>query len=146
MSEVKVPFEIGDSCTFTKTISESDVYMFAGITGDFSQMHMNEAFMNTTKYKTRIVHGVLTFALGSTASTLIQTQAKAEIPSVSYGYDRLRFVKPVYFGDTVTATYTIIEIDNENLKSVGKVEVVNQNGEVVVVANHILKFFPLDEE
>jgi len=146
MSEVNVPFEIGDSCTFTKTISESDVYMFAGITGDFSQMHMNEAFMNTTKYKTRIVHGVLTFALGSTASTLIQTQAKAEIPSVSYGYDRLRFVKPVYFGDTVTATYTIIEIDNENLKSVGKVEVVNQHGEVVVVANHILKFFPLDEE
>jgi len=146
MSEVKVLFEIGDSCTFTKTISESDVYMFAGITGDFSQMHMNEAFMNTTKYKTRIVHGVLTFALGSTASTLIQTQAKAEIPSVSYGYDRLRFVKPVYFGDTVTATYTIIEIDNENLKSVGKVEVVNQHGEVVVVANHILKFFPLDEE
>jgi len=146
MSEVKVPFEIGDSCTFTKTISESDVYMFAGITGDFSQMHMNEAFMNTTKYKTRIVHGVLTFALGSTASTLIQTQAKAEIPSVSYGYDRLRFVKPVYFGDTVTATYTIIEIDNESLKSVGKVEVVNQHGEVVVVANHILKFFPLDEE
>jgi len=146
MSEVKVPFEVGDSCTFTKTISESDVYMFAGITGDFSQMHMNEAFMNTTKYKTRIVHGVLTFALGSTASTLIQTQAKAKIPSVSYGYDRLRFVKPVYFGDTVTATYTIIEIDNENLKSVGKVEVVNQHGEVVVVANHILKFFPLDEE
>lgn len=146
MKEVKVPFEIGDSCTFTKTISESDVYMFAGITGDFSQMHTNEAFMNTTKYKTRIVHGVLTFALGSTASTLIQTQAKAEMPSVSYGYDRLRFVKPVYFGDTVTATYTIIEIDNENLKSVGKVEVVNQKGEVVVVANHILKFFPLDEE
>lgn len=146
MKEIKVPFEIGDSCTFTKTISESDVYMFAGITGDFSQMHTNEAFMNTTKYKTRIVHGVLTFALGSTASTLIQTQAKAEMPSVSYGYDRLRFVKPVYFGDTVTATYTIIEIDNENLKSVGKVEVVNQKGEVVVVANHILKFFPLDEE
>lgn len=145
MKELKVPFEIGDSCTFTKTISESDVYMFAGITGDFSQMHTNEAFMNTTKYKTRIVHGVLTFALGSTASTLIQTQAKAEMPSVSYGYDRLRFVKPVYFGDTVTATYTIIEIDNENLKSVGKVEVVNQKGEVVVVANHILKFFPLDE-
>jgi len=145
MKELKVPFEIGDSCTFTKTISESDVYMFAGITGDFSQMHTNEAFMNTTKYKTRIVHGVLTFALGSTASTLIQTQAKSEMPSVSYGYDRLRFVKPVYFGDTVTATYTIIEIDNENLKSVGKVEVVNQKGEVVVVANHILKFFPLEE-
>ncbi|AKA67546.1 MULTISPECIES: MaoC family dehydratase [Clostridium] len=141
----KVPFEIGDTCTYTKTISESDVYLFAGITGDFSQMHMNEAFMNTTSYKTRIVHGVLTFALGSTASTLIQTQAKSPIPSVSYGYDRVRFIKPVYFGDTVTAKYTITEIDNENLKSVAKIEITNQHGQVVVAANHILKFFPIEE-
>lgn len=141
----KVPFEIGDTCTYTKTISESDVYLFAGITGDFSQMHMNEAFMNTTPYKTRIVHGVLTFALGSTASTLIQTQAKSPIPSVSYGYDRIRFIKPVYFGDTVTAKYTITEIDNENLKSVAKIEITNQHGQVVVAANHILKFFPIEE-
>lgn len=141
----KVPFEIGDTCTYTKTISESDVYLFAGITGDFSQMHMNEAFMKTTSYKTRIVHGVLTFALGSTASTLIQTQAKSPIPSVSYGYDRVRFIKPVYFGDTVTAKYTITEIDNENLKSVAKIEITNQHGQVVVAANHILKFFPIEE-
>lgn len=141
----KVPFEVGDTCTYTKTISESDVYLFAGITGDFSQMHMNEAFMKTTSYKTRIVHGVLTFALGSTASTLIQTQAKSPIPSVSYGYDRVRFIKPVYFGDTVTAKYTITEIDNENLKSVAKIEITNQHGQVVVAANHILKFFPIEE-
>ena len=146
MAEVKVPFEIGDTCEFVKTISESDVYGFAGITGDFSKMHTNEAFMNKTMYKTRIVHGVLSFALGSTASTLIQTQARAQIPSVSYGYDRVRFIKPVYFGDTLTAKYTITEIDNEQLKSVGKVEVYNQHGQIVVAANHILKFFPLDEK
>ena len=109
----KVPFEVGDTVSYTKTISESDVYLFAGITGDFSQMHMNEEFMKTTPYKTRIVHGVLTFALGSTASTLIQTQARSEMPSVSYGYDRLRFTRPVYFGDTVTAVYTITEVDQE---------------------------------
>ncbi|MFZ5969735.1 MAG: MaoC family dehydratase [Bacillota bacterium] len=139
----KVPFEIGDTVSYTKTISESDVYLFAGITGDFSQMHMNEEFMKTTPYKTRIVHGVLTFALGSTASTLIQVQAKAEIPSVSYGYDRLRFIKPVFFGDTVTAKYTITEIDEENLKSYAKVEVYNQKNELCVVAQHILKFFPI---
>lgn len=140
----KVPFNIGDTISYTKTISESDVYLFAGITGDFSQMHMNEEFMKTTPYKTRIVHGVLTFALGSTASTLIQVQAKAEIPSVSYGYDRLRFVKPVYFGDTVTAKYTITEIDDENLKSYAKVEVFNQRNELCTVAQHILKFFPIE--
>ncbi len=146
MIQPRVPFEIGDSCTFTKTISESDVYLFAGITGDFSQMHMNEAFMNTTKYKTRIAHGMLTFAFGSTASTLIQTQARSPLPSVSYGYDHVRFVKPVYFGDTVTSIYTITSIDHVSLKSIAKLEIVNQQGEVVVVANHILKFFPIEKE
>lgn len=139
MSQI-LPLKVGDTCSFTKTISESDVYLFAGITGDFSQMHMNEEFMKTTPYKTRIVHGVLTFALGSTASTLIQLQAKAEIPSVSYGYDRLRFVKPVYFGDTVTAVYTVTEVDEENLKTFAKLEVLNQHGQVCTVATHILKF------
>lgn len=142
MTTHKVPFEIGDTISYTKTISESDVYLFAGITGDFSQMHMNEEFMKTTPYKKRIAHGVLTFALGSTASTLIQVQARAEIPSVSYGYDRLRFTNPVFFGDTLTANYTIEEIDHENLKSFAKVEVLNQKGELCTVARHILKFIP----
>jgi len=143
MMSNKVPFEIGDTISFTKTISESDVYLFAGITGDFSQMHMNEEFMKTTPYKTRIVHGVLTFALGCTASTMIQVQARSPIPSLSYGYDRLRFVKPVFFGDTVTAKYTISEIDEENLKSYAKMEVFNQHNELCVVAQHILKFIPI---
>jgi acyl dehydratase len=136
----KLPLAVGDTCSFSKTISESDVYLFAGITGDFSQMHMNEEFMKTTPYKTRIVHGVLTFALGSTASTMIQLEAKSSIPSVSYGYDRLRFVKPVFFGDTVTAVYTITEVDEVNMKTFAKLEVLNQHGQVCTVATHILKF------
>jgi acyl dehydratase len=138
----KLPLAVGDTCSFSKTISESDVYLFAGITGDFSQMHMNEEFMKTTPYKTRIVHGVLTFALGSTASTMIQLEAKSSIPSVSYGYDRLRFVKPVFFGDTVTAVYTITEVDEVNMKTFAKLEVLNQHGQVCTVATHILKFIP----
>ncbi|MZQ99275.1 MAG: dehydratase [Acidaminobacter sp.] len=138
----KLPLKVGDTCSFTKTISESDVYLFAGITGDFSQMHMNEEFMKTTPYKTRIVHGVLTFALGSTASTLIQLQVNSPIPSVSYGYDRLRFVKPVYFGDTVTAVYTVTEVDEDSMKTFAKLEVLNQHGQVCTVATHILKFIP----
>jgi len=138
----KLPLKVGDTCSFTKTISESDVYLFAGITGDFSQMHMNEEFMKTTPYKTRIVHGVLTFALGSTASTLIQLRVNSPIPSVSYGYDRLRFVKPVFFGDTVTAVYTVTEVDEDSMKTFAKLEVLNQHGQVCTVATHILKFIP----
>ena len=137
-----VPFQIGETVSFTKTISESDVYLFAGITGDFSRMHIDEAFMAATPFKHRIVHGVLTFALGSTASTMIQVKANANVPSLSYGYDRLRFLHPVYFGDTVTANYTIESIDEANFKSFAKIEIFNQHRELCVVATHILKFIP----
>ncbi|MDA8275014.1 MAG: MaoC/PaaZ C-terminal domain-containing protein [Actinomycetota bacterium] len=136
-----VPLKVGDHSEFTKTISESDVYGFAGITGDFSRMHTNEAFMQTTPYGTRIVHGVLSFALGSTASTLVQTEAGATLPSVSYGYDHVRFVHPVYIGDTLRAEYTVTSVDDEALRTEADVRVVNQHGEVCVVATHVLKFF-----
>jgi 3-hydroxybutyryl-CoA dehydratase len=144
MSESVIPLKVGETCTFTKTISESDVYQFAGITGDFSRMHLNEAYMKTTKYGTRIVHGVLTFCLGSTASTLIQQYHDDPIPSVSYGYDHLRFTAPVYFGDTITATYTVKQVDEENMKTYADVTMTNQDGTVVCVAVHILKFFTND--
>lgn len=137
-----LPLKTGDTCSFTKTVSESDVYLFAGITGDFSQVHTNEEFMKTTPYGTRIAHGILSLAISSTASTLIQVQQKAEIPSVSYGYDRLRFVKPIFFGDTLTARYTVTETDPASMKTVAKVEVFNQKGELCTVAQHILKFLP----
>lgn len=141
----ELPLKVGDNCSSTKTISESDVYLFGGITGDFSQMHFNEAFMKTTKYGTRIVHGVLTFALGSTASTLIQQKYQSPIPSASYGYDHLRFTAPVYFGDTITATYTVKEVDQDAMKTYADVVMTNQDGTVVCVATHILKFFELEK-
>lgn len=141
----KLPLEVGNSCTFTKTVSESDVYLFAGVTGDYSKMHMNEAFAKTTKYGTRIVHGVLTFAFGSTASTLIQEKYQSPIPSASYGYDHLRFTAPVYFGDTLTATYTVARVDEEAMKTYADVVITNQDETVVCVATHILKFFAPEE-
>lgn len=141
----ELPLKVNDTCSYTKTISESDVYLYAGITGDFSQMHMNAEFMKTTPYKERIVHGVLTFSFGCTASTLIQQQMKAEIPSVSYGYDKLRFIKPVFFGDTVTAKYTVKKVDVEAMKTYSDVEIFNQHGDICVYAQHILKFIPEEE-
>ena len=135
-----LPLKVGDTCAFTKTVSESDVYLFAGITEDFSQVHTNEKFMKTTPYKTRIAHGILSLAISSTASTLIQVQKNAQIPSVSYGYDRLRFVKPIFFGDTITAKYTVTGVDPGSMKTFAKVEVFNQKGELCTAAQHILKF------
>lgn len=146
MSISKLPLKVGDSYTFTKTVSESDVYLFAGVTGDFSQMHTNEQFMKTTMYKTRIAHGMLSFSIGCTASTLLQVQVNSPIPSVSYGYEKVRFIKPVFFGDTLTCVYTIDRVEEDTMKTFGKLEIFNQDNKIVVAATHILKFFPLEEK
>lgn len=133
-----IGLEIGDSVSFSKTVGESDVYLFAGITGDFSPNHVNEELMKRTPYKKRIAHGVLSIGFASTTSTLMIEKAKAT--AVSAGYDRIRFIKPIFIGDTATVTYTIAEIDQENLKTKANIEVTNQHGELCTIAQHILKF------
>jgi 3-hydroxybutyryl-CoA dehydratase len=139
MSKKNIPLEIGESVSFSKTIGESDVYLFAGITGDLSGNHVNEEYMSNTPYKHRIAHGVLSIGFASTASTLMVEKTK--MISVSYGYDKIRFIKPIYIGDTITVSYTIAEIDEENLKTISSIEIVNQKGELCTVGKHILKFF-----
>ena len=145
MAEYKVPLKVGDFYDFSKTVTEADVVLFGGVTADFSTMHFNEEFCKKTPYGTRIVHGVLSFALASTASTNIQTKYETDIPAASYGYDHLRFTAPVFFGDTLTAHYEIVKVDDEAMKSYGDITVTNQKGEVVCVCTHILKFLPPQE-
>lgn len=145
MTKPKVPLKVGDKQVYAKTISESDVYQFAGITGDFSPFHVNEEYMKSTSFGTRIVHGVLTFALASTASTLIHQPYDDEYPVISYGYDRLRFTAPVFMGDTITCTYTITEVEEETGKTLADVVLTNQKGETVCVCTHTLKFLSFVE-
>jgi 3-hydroxybutyryl-CoA dehydratase len=133
-----VPLEVGDSVTFSKTVGESDVYLFAGITGDFSPNHVDKEVMAGTPYKEHIAHGVLSIGFASTTSTLMIEKSGGK--AVSLGYDRIRFVGPIFIGDTVTVTYTVAEIDEENLRTRADIEVANQRGEVCTVAQHILKF------
>ena len=134
---------VGSSVQFAKTISESDVYLFAGITGDFAANHVNEQRMAETPYGARIAHGALLVGYMSTCSTKLAEQAIArgvEGVPVALGFDRIRFLKPVYFGDTVTLDYEIVEVDDEKHRSLGKVTVVNQCDEVVAVAEHLIKW------
>jgi 3-hydroxybutyryl-CoA dehydratase len=135
----KIPLNIGESVSFSKTIGESDVYLFAGITGDLSGNHVNEEYMSKTPYKHRIAHGVLSIGFASTTSTLMVDKTKMN--AVSYGYDRIRFIKPIFIGDTITVTYTIDTIDETSLKTISNIEVTNQNGELCTVGKHILQFF-----
>jgi len=128
---------IGKTVTLSKTVAETDVYLFAGISGDFAPIHVDEEFMKRTKYGRRIAHGALMIAYMSQASTRICAGVPGTI--VSYGYDRIRFPKPVFFGDTVTVTYEIVERDLPAGKTFSRVTCTNQRGEVVAAATHILK-------
>jgi 3-hydroxybutyryl-CoA dehydratase len=131
--------------TFSKTVGESDVYLFAGITGDLSPNHVNEEAMRQTVYGARIAHGALLIGYMSAASTLIVMKGLSLGPNsnaVSLGYDRVRFLKAVRFGDTITVTYTLAAIDEERRRSEARVEVHNQHGELVAAATHIMKWVP----
>ena len=141
--------EIGDTVRFSKTVGETDVYMFAGITGDFSGNHVNEEFMKKSKYGRRIAHGALLLGYMSTASTLmIERSLSQGIDStpVALGYDRVRFLSPVFLGDTVTVTYTIKEIDEERRRTRAQVDVHNQAGVLVAVSEHLLKWVRNEDE
>ena len=135
--------KIGDTTSFTKTVSESDVYQFAGITGDFSPNHVNKAYMEKSSYGRLMAHGALIVGFMSTVSTqIIAHSREAEETPVSVGYDKVRFLKPVFLGDTITVAYTVSEIDVVRLRSTAGIEVTNQNDELVAVASHILQWVP----
>jgi acyl dehydratase len=129
---------VGTEFSFSKTVSEADIYAFAGISGDFSPNHVDHEYMRKTKYGQRIAHGVLSMAFMSTCSSKL-IESLGNPPTVSYGYDRVRFIKPVFIGDTLTAQYTVASVDEAAGRSCADVKVYNQSGELVSVATHILK-------
>lgn len=128
---------IGLKVRFSKTVGESDVYLFAGITGDLDPNHVDEEYSKTTPFGHRIAHGALIVGYMSTASTLVLQGFSR--PVVSLGYDRIRLVKPVFIGDTVTVDYEIVDKDEDRSRTIAKVEVRNQHGDTVAVATHLQK-------
>ncbi len=123
--------KLGDTVTFAKTVGETDIYLFAGITGDFSVNHVNEQYMAHSKFGRRIAHGALIVGYMSTCSTMMIDKCR--------GATR-EFLAPVFIGDTVTLTYTIAEVDPQKGQSLADIEVMNQNGVRVAVARHILRW------
>jgi uncharacterized OB-fold protein len=97
--------EIGMSATFTKTITETDVYLFAGISGDFNPMHVNEAFAKLTPFGTRIAHGAL-------PQSLLAPILGMKLPGLGTVALEVtaRFRAPTFFGDTITAKATVAEL------------------------------------
>ena len=133
---------VGDTTSFSKTVSESDVYLFAGISGDFAPNHVNKAYMEKSGYGRLIAHGALLVGYMSTASTqmAMASRADAGVTGVSLGYDRVRFLAPVYFGDTITVDYRVVAIDPDKLRATADIRITNQDGTLVAVATHLLKW------
>lgn len=119
--------KLGDKASFQKTISETDVYMHAGITGDLNPVHINEEYAKGTMFKGRIVHGMLTAGLISAVLAM-----KLPGPGTIYLKQELKFTAPVRIGDTINAEVEVIEILQEKNRVILKTTCTNQDGVVVL--------------
>jgi 3-hydroxybutyryl-CoA dehydratase len=117
---------VGQRAEFTKTVSEADVYAFAGITGDFNPVHVDQVAAEASLFGGRIAHGMLTAALISTVIGM-----KLPGPGCIYLSQSLRFTAPVRFGDTVTAVAEVAEVNVEKNRMKLATKCINQDDEVV---------------
>lgn len=134
--------QVGNVGTFTKTISECDIYSYAGITGDFNPIHINEEVAERSIFGHRIAHGML---VGGLISTVIGNVMPGH--GAVYLEQNLKFRAPVYIGDTCTAKVTVLELVNPE-KGIFKLDtkVINQNGTVVSEGYAVIKYVNAEEE
>jgi 3-hydroxybutyryl-CoA dehydratase len=119
--------QVGDAAEFSKTVSESDIYLYAGITGDFNPAHVDEAYAKKTYFKTRIAHGMLAAGF---ISAILGTQLPG--PGTIYMKQELNFLAPVRIGDTITARVEVTEIIKEKKQVKLRTTCSNQEGELVL--------------
>ena len=127
---------VGDRASFTKTITESDIILFAGITGDMNPVHIDATFAEKSLFKQRIAHGMLSAGL---ISTVLGTRIPG--PGAIYLSQHLEFRKPVFIGDTITATVevTALEVDNPKKQRVTLATTcTNQDGATVLTGEATL--------
>ena len=119
--------KVGDTAEFAKTVTETDIYLYAGITGDFNPAHVNEAFAKNTFFKTRIAHGMLTAGF---ISAIIANQLPG--PGTIYLKQDLSFLAPVHIGDTITGRVEVLELIPEKNRVRIKTTCTNQDGVMVI--------------
>jgi 3-hydroxybutyryl-CoA dehydratase len=118
---------MGDSAQFTKTVSETDVYMFAGVTGDFNPAHIDQSYAEKTHFKSRIAHGMLCAGF---ISAVIGTRLPG--PGTIYLRQELNFLAAVRIGDTITAKVVVAEILSSKKHVQLETTCFNQHGEKVL--------------
>lgn len=119
--------KVGDNASFTKTVSETDIYLYAGISGDFNPAHINQTEAESGMFGKRIAHGMLSAGF---ISAVLGTRLPG--PGTIYMSQELRFTKPVFIGDTITATVTVSELIPEKNRAILETVCTNQSGDVVI--------------
>ena len=119
---------VGQKASFSKTVTETDIYLFAGVSGDFNPMHVNAEYAATTPFGQRIAHGILSVSF---ISTVIATQLPGT--GTIYVGQNVKFTAPVYIGDTVTATVEVKEIIKEKNRVILTTTCTKQDGTVTLV-------------
>jgi 3-hydroxybutyryl-CoA dehydratase len=127
-------FAVGDVQTFSKTITEADIVLFAGVSGDTYPLHVDAEYAKATRFGQRVAHGMLSASLLSTVNGLM-----LGTPGGLYVEQNLQFRRPVYIGDTLTARSELVAIDGEKRRLHCKTTIVNQHGKIVVDGTAILQ-------
>ena len=125
--------KVGDRAEFAKTVSESDIYQYAGVTGDFNPAHINEDYASKTFFKTRIAHGMLSAGF---ISNVLGNQLPG--PGAVYTRQTLNFLAPVRIGDTIKAVVEIVDVNTEKNRVTLKTSCLNQEGKVVIDGEAVL--------
>jgi 3-hydroxybutyryl-CoA dehydratase len=130
-------FNEGDSATFAKTITEADILMYSAVSGDTNPLHINAEYAAQSRFGQRIAHGMLTAGL---ISAVIGTKLPG--PGAIYMSQTLRFIAPVYLGDTVTATGTIMAYDRKKRRMTIETVCKNQRQEDVLSGEALVLYRP----
>lgn len=133
--------QTGESVQYTRTIHAEDIAAFAAISGDDDPVHTDPDFAARTAFGRCIVHGAHVMGLLSTTASMMSRRSVgrgAAGTPVSAGYDRIRFTRPVFAGDTLTARYVIAEVDDAKGRTRASLTVVNQDGETCLIGTHVL--------
>jgi 3-hydroxybutyryl-CoA dehydratase len=127
-------FAIGDTVTFSKTITEADVLLFAGVSGDTYPLHVDAEYAKSSRFGQRVAHGMLSASLLSTVAGLM-----LGTPGGIFVEQTLRFRRPVFIGDTLTARSEVIAIVPDKRRLQCATTIVNQRGETVIDGTAVLQ-------
>ncbi|MBV9407872.1 MAG: MaoC family dehydratase [Candidatus Eremiobacteraeota bacterium] len=127
-------FRVGDTTTFSKTITEADILLFAAVSGDNYPLHLDAEYAKTTRFGQRAAHGMLSASLFSTVAGLMLQR-----PGGLYVEQSVRFRRPVFIGDTLTATAEVIELLPAKRRLRVRTFIVNQHGKTVVDGEGIVQ-------